>query len=104
VEGNKFEQGMVMVNGPNDVLETAKKLYLKEISTLKLSPPAKPLLVHNGNVIMATVKYGKGAVFLVGDPWLYDEYTDGRKLPADYDNFKAAKDLSRWLLSQSRRN
>jgi unsaturated rhamnogalacturonyl hydrolase len=104
VEGNKFEQGMVLVKDPNDVLKTAKTLYLKEISTLKLSPPAKPLLQHNGAVIMATVKYGKGSVFVVGDPWLYDEYTDGRKLPAEYDNFKAAKDLSRWLLSQTRRN
>jgi len=104
VEGNKFEQGMVLVKGPNDVLKTAKTLYLKEISTLKLSPPAKPLLEHNGSVIMATVKFGKGSVFVVGDPWLYDEYTDGRKLPAEYDNFKAAKDLSRWLLSQTRRN
>jgi unsaturated rhamnogalacturonyl hydrolase len=95
---------MVLVKDPNDVLKTAKTLYLKEISTLKLSPPAKPLLQHNGAVIMATVKYGKGSVFVVGDPWLYDEYTDGRKLPAEYDNFKAAKDLSRWLLSQTRRN
>ena len=104
VEGNKYEQGMVMVNGPNEVLTTAKKLYLKEISTLRLSPPAKPLLIHNGAAIMATAKYGKGAVFVVGDPWIYNEYTDGRKLPSDYDNYKAAQDLSRWLLTQARKN
>lgn len=104
VEGSRFEQGMVVVKGPNEVLATAKTLYLKEISTLKLSQPAKPLLEQNGAVIMATVKYGKGTVFLVGDPWLYNEYTDGRKLPAEYENFKAAQDLSRWLLSRSRSN
>ena len=87
VEGNKFEQGKVIVSGPNDVLKNAKTLYLKEISSLKLTSPATPLLVHNGNVIMATAKYGKGSVFVVGDPWLYNEYTDGRKLPAEYQNF-----------------
>jgi unsaturated rhamnogalacturonyl hydrolase len=101
VEGSKFEQGKVIVSGPNDVLKNAKTLYLKEISSLKLTSPAKPLLVHNGNVIMATAKYGKGSVFVVGDPWLYDEYTDGRKLPAEYQNFTAARDLSRWLLERA---
>jgi unsaturated rhamnogalacturonyl hydrolase len=103
VEGNMFEQGVVLVTGPNEVLQTAKKLYLKEISTLKLTAPAKPLLMHNANAIMATAKYGKGSVFVVGDPWIYDEYTDGRKLPADYDNFKGAQDLSRWLLNQAKK-
>ncbi|MGH9819334.1 MAG: glycoside hydrolase family 88 protein [Pyrinomonadaceae bacterium] len=102
VEGNKFEQGKVMVTGPNEVLSTAKTLYLKEISSLRLTAPAKPLLVHNGAVIMATAKFGKGSVFAVGDPWLYNEYTDGKKLPADYQNLQAARDLSRWLLAQTR--
>ena len=55
----------------------------------------------NGAVIMATSHYGKGWVFAVGDPWLYNEYTDGRKLPAEYQNFMAAKDLSRWLLEHA---
>lgn len=102
VEGTKFEQGRIVVTSPNDVLRTARTLYLKEISSLKLTPPAKPLLTHNGKVIMATAKYGKGAVFAVGDPWLYNEYTDGRKLPGEYQNLQAAKDLSRWLLEQAK--
>jgi unsaturated rhamnogalacturonyl hydrolase len=42
-------------------------------------------------------------VFAVGDPWLYNEYTDGRKLPADYVNFKAAQELSKWLIGQTNR-
>ena len=103
VEGNKFEQGQVVVTTPNDVLRNAKTLYLKEISSLKLSSPAKALMIHNGNMIMATAQYGKGWVFAIGDPWLYNEYTDGRKLPAEYQNFTAAKDLSRWLLEHAAR-
>jgi unsaturated rhamnogalacturonyl hydrolase len=102
VEGNKFEQGKVLVSAPNEVFGAGRILYLKEISSLKLSPPAKPLVTHNGNVIMATAKYGRGTVFAVGDPWLYNEYTDGRKLPSEYENLKAGQDLGRWLLGQTR--
>lgn len=50
---------------------------------------------------MATAKYGKGAVFALGDPWLYNEYVDGRKLPGEYENFRAASDLTVWLLEQT---
>jgi ketosteroid isomerase-like protein len=56
------------------------------------------VLTENGDVIMATASYGKGRVFALGDPWLYNEYVDGKKLPADFDNFNAARDLAAWLL------
>jgi unsaturated rhamnogalacturonyl hydrolase len=49
---------------------------------------------------MATAKYGKGTVFATVDPWLYNEYTDGRKLAEPYDNFAAGKELMRWILAQ----
>jgi unsaturated rhamnogalacturonyl hydrolase len=41
---------------------------------------------------------GKGKVIAVGDPWLYNEYLDGRKLPALYQNYAGAEDLAKWLL------
>jgi unsaturated rhamnogalacturonyl hydrolase len=31
---------------------------------------------------------------------LYNEYTDGRKIPMDYENAKAANDLVKWLVKQ----
>jgi unsaturated rhamnogalacturonyl hydrolase len=49
---------------------------------------------------MALAKYGKGTVFVVGDPWLYNEYTDGRKIPAEFENYKAGKELVKWLIQQ----
>jgi unsaturated rhamnogalacturonyl hydrolase len=49
---------------------------------------------------MATAALGKGKVFVLGDPWLYNEYTDGRKIPAVYENFQAGKDLGGWLLAK----
>jgi unsaturated rhamnogalacturonyl hydrolase len=101
VEGTNFAMGSVMVNEGNAVFKTPRQLYLKEISTLSLKPPARPLMQHKGDVIMATARFGRGTVFAVGDPWLYNEYVDGRKLPAEFENYKAALDLSRWLLQQS---
>jgi unsaturated rhamnogalacturonyl hydrolase len=62
------------------------------------------VFVDAGDTIMAVAKFGKGTVFAVGDPWLYNEYTDGRKLPPEYDNFKAANDLTQWLIQQTRKN
>jgi unsaturated rhamnogalacturonyl hydrolase len=100
VQGTQCEQGKILVTSPNPVFATAKTLYLKEISSLSLSKPAVPLLSHKEKIVMATAKFGKGTVFAVGDPWLYDEYTDGRKLPSEYENFAAMNDLSRWLLAQ----
>lgn len=102
VQNNQFEQGKIEVPGDHEIF-TARKLYLKEISTLKLSGKAKSVLDWNGDKVMAVAKFGKGTVFAVGDPWLYNEYVDGRKLPADFQNFQAARDLSRWLLAQAKR-
>lgn len=101
VQGTDFAMGSVMVNAGNPIFKTAKQLYLKEISTLSLTPPARSVMQHKGDVIMAVARLGRGTVFAVGDPWLYNEYVDGRKLPTEFENYKAAKDLSRWLLQQS---
>ncbi|ADY53264.1 glycosyl hydrolase family 88 [Pseudopedobacter saltans DSM 12145] len=101
VTGSQYEMGAIHVPANNEIFKQAKKLYLKEISTLNIKSPAKSVLDHNGDVAMAVAKYGKGTVFAVGDPWLYNEYIDGRKLPASFDNFKASEELATWLLKQS---
>lgn len=103
VPGNDFAAGRITVTGANPVFKQARQLYLKEISTLRVAPPATPLIEDKGDVVMAVAKFGKGTVFAVGDPWLYNEYVDGRKLPPEFDNFKAARDLSLWLIEQSPR-
>jgi unsaturated rhamnogalacturonyl hydrolase len=101
VTGSQFEMGMIKIPAGNPVFPSGRKTYLKEISTLDLSAPAKAVVEHQGDVIMASTKLGKGTVFAVGDPWLYNEYTDGRKLPASFQNITAAKELMKWLLDQS---
>ncbi|MBW4891435.1 DUF4350 domain-containing protein [Mucilaginibacter sp. HMF5004] len=92
-------QGTLMIPEGHPIFKTAKKVYLKDMSSIKLSGNAKSVYTKDGAVLMATVKYGKGTVFAVGDPWLYNEYNNGH-LPAGYDNDKACDDLSKWLLSQ----
>lgn len=101
VQEDHFPTGSVLVSDGHPIFKTAKQLFLKEISTLSLVPPAKPVMQHQGDVIMAVARFGKGTVFAVGDPWLYNEYVDGRKLPAEFDNYKAAQDLAKWLIQQS---
>jgi unsaturated rhamnogalacturonyl hydrolase len=82
-----------------------KVIYMKEISTITVQPPAEALLVADKqdgavgkDVIMATAHYGKGFVFAVGDPWVYNEYIDGKPPELVVQNRKAAENLAKWLL------
>jgi unsaturated rhamnogalacturonyl hydrolase len=95
-----FETGAIEIPAGNEIFKTAKKVYIKEIATLNITAPAKSALTDKGDVIIAVAKYGKGTVFAVGDPWFYNEYTDGRKLPYGYQNFEAANDFVKWLIEQ----
>lgn len=97
VQKDQYEVGEVIVKEKNAVFPPIK-MYLKEISTLELKAPAKPLVSKNNEVVFATANYGKGRVIALGDPWIYNEYIDGRKLPAEYRNYDAATALVQWLL------
>lgn len=100
VKNGKLEMGEVNVPNDNAVFPSSKKFYLKEISVLSLRPPAKALIMEQSDVIMATARYGKGTIFAVGDPWLYNEYVDGTRIPAEYENYKGAAELVKWLKKQ----
>jgi len=101
VTGNKFEMGSIMIPASNAIFKNARQIYVKEYSTLALKAPAKSALQDKeGNAVMAVARLGKGTVYAIGDPWLYDEYTDGRKIPAIYENFRAASDLTNWIADQ----
>ena len=100
VDGNKFEMGKISIDGASPLFHQPHTIYMKEICTISVKSPATTLLRDHGDILMATAHYGKGTVFATVDPWLYNEYTDGRKLPADYDNYAAGKELVRWILAQ----
>lgn len=104
VKNDTYEQGVVFPGENNPVFKTTKKMFLKEVSALEIKAPAVANAVKDGDVIIATAVYGKGKVLIVGDPWLYNEYVDNRKLlPADFQNYKAAEDLVKWLLTPTKR-
>lgn len=102
--------GTIEVNDGNPIFKTAKNLFIKGISTISVSKNAKALIEDNGDIIFATANYGKGRVFALGDPWIYNEYIDNDHLRnvqnqphANFDNYKAAEELSDWLLENPKR-
>ncbi|QEH40431.1 DUF4350 domain-containing protein [Chitinophaga sp. XS-30] len=103
VKGKDLPTGAVHIPANHAVFPSIKKAYLKEISVLSLRRPAKAVIKEGEDVIMAVAKVGKGTVFAVGDPWLYNEYVDGTRLTPDYENPAAAEDLVKWLLQQVKR-
>jgi unsaturated rhamnogalacturonyl hydrolase len=100
VIGTQWEMGKIVVDGGGPIFHHPHTLYMKDVCTISVSGPAKPVLAEGDDIFMAVAKYGKGTVYAVVDPWLYNEYTDGRKLPALYDNYAAGKELARWILEQ----
>lgn len=100
---NRFEQGEIILPANNPVFSPGEKVYIKQLCTQTLTKPAKALYSENNETIISVSKVGKGTVFAVGDPWFYNEYTDGRKLPAQYKNYHAAGELAQWLLKQAKK-
>jgi hypothetical protein len=100
VKNDTYEQGAVVTPAGHEIFGTPKKLFIKEYSSLTLTGTARATVTHNGNNLMAVAQYGKGTVFALGDPWVYNEYTDGKKLPKDFQNYEAAQELAKWLLKQ----
>ncbi|MGZ3754430.1 MAG: DUF4350 domain-containing protein [Mucilaginibacter sp.] len=100
IDDPHFEDGAILTTG-NPVFKTATKIFMKDVCSIGTTGKAKPVLKNKaGATIIAIAKYGKGTVVAVGDPWLYNEYTNGR-LPAGYENDKAANDVAAWLIKLS---
>ena len=103
IVGDHVEDGRIPVAADGTLFHHAHTLYMKDTCAISLHATATALLRDRGDVVMATAKYGRGTVFAVVDPWLYNEYTDGRNDPLIYnqfDNFAAGKEFVQWLLQQ----
>ncbi len=102
VIGSQYEMGAININAGNEIFKTAKKIYIKEYSSQRLGGVAKAGLLQGNNVVVSVTKVGKGTVLAVGDPWFYNEYTDGRKIPKEFENYRAADDVIKWAIGQTR--
>ena len=98
--GTNYEMAAVPIPSDNTIFKNEQKVYIKEYSSLSVQPPAVSVLTQNGSNVVAVAKVGKGTVFAVGDPWFYNEYEDGRKIPMDFENYKASEDLVKWTIQQ----
>jgi unsaturated rhamnogalacturonyl hydrolase len=99
VTGTDFEMGASKNLPDHPLFKGVTKIYLKEVSDINLSGTAKAVLTEDGKVLMAENRYGKGYVFAIGDPWIYNEYIDHDRLPESFENRKAAENLTDLLLS-----
>ncbi|GAB2560527.1 hypothetical protein GCM10027085_59380 [Spirosoma aerophilum] len=100
VQGTQWDQGTISIHATDrTIFPNTRTVYIKELAPLAVTPPAKAAVTDSGDIIMGVARVGKGRVFAVGDPWLYNEYVDGRRIPAKFQNFQAAKDLATWLVN-----
>jgi unsaturated rhamnogalacturonyl hydrolase len=100
VAGTAHLMGTIVVPGGGPLFLHPHTLFMKDTCTISVKGAAVPLLEDKGDVLMATAKYGRGTVFAVADPWIYNEYTNGQNLPPEYDNLAGAVELVSWLLKQ----
>lgn len=102
---DNYEMAAFFIPKNDPIFKTAKKVYLKEVTSLTLSKKAEPILVHHKDkyIVAASAKVGKGTVVVVGDPWLYNEYVNGRLgYKNKWDNDKAMEDLVKFLAEVSK--
>jgi hypothetical protein len=100
VTGTNWEMGASKNLPDHPLFKGVSKIYIKEVSDINLKGKAKAILTENGKVLIAECSYGKGYVFAIGDPWIYNEYIDHDRLTSDFDNRKAAENLTDLLLGK----
>ncbi|PYP75513.1 MAG: hypothetical protein DMD35_21265 [Gemmatimonadetes bacterium] len=87
-------KAILEATGSDAIFEGGLKAYLVEVAPLKLAAPAQSMMKVDGTDVMALAHVGRGMVFALGDPWLYNEYIERN------DNVKIATNLFTMLLEQ----
>jgi hypothetical protein len=85
-------KGILIAKGETSIFEGAPEVYLVEVAPLKVEANVTILLADQGTPIMALAHVGRGKVFALGDPWIYNEYIDRK------NNRAVAANLFRDLL------
>jgi unsaturated rhamnogalacturonyl hydrolase len=105
--GDDYSTTMVAIPaGTGGIFHHAHTGVMKETCTISVYAPAKSVLNQPAGkgvseTFMAESRFGKGVVYANVDPWIYNEYTDGRKLPLGEDNFAAGLELTKWLVTEA---
>lgn len=97
---NDHTAGEIQIPSGHTIFRVPLLLFMKDVSSLSLVAPARPCIVKNGDVLAATARFGKGMVFAVGDPWIYNEYIDNHNLEPRFQNYQGAEAWVSWLKGQ----
>lgn len=100
VNGKEYNMAAETNLPDHPLFKGVNKIYMKEVCSINLSGQAKAVLTDDQQVYIAENSFGKGYVLAVGDPWLYNEYIDHIMLSEDFENLKAAHNLTGLLLSK----
>jgi len=72
--------GEVVIPPGTGIFGAGFTAFMKDTSTIAVSGPAKAVVTDHGDIMIAISHVGKGSVMGVVDPWVYNEYADGRKM------------------------
>jgi unsaturated rhamnogalacturonyl hydrolase len=103
VEPN-YAPGFIPVAGDGPIFHHPHTVYMKDTCGISVKAPATPVFSDKQGIVIASAKYGKGMAVAVIDPWLYNEYTDHRKLHPVQQNFAAGREFALWLIRQTQHN
>jgi unsaturated rhamnogalacturonyl hydrolase len=101
VVGEDHASGEVVIPANTGIFGAGFSAFMKDTCSITVRGPAKAVVTDHGDIMIAISHLGKGVVLAVTDPWVYNEYADGRKM-RQYDGFEAAQDLAAWAVKQSR--
>jgi unsaturated rhamnogalacturonyl hydrolase len=101
VVGEDHASGEVVIPANTGIFGAGFTAFMKDTCSITVRGPAKAVVTDHGDIMIAISHLGKGVVLAVTDPWVYNEYADGRKL-RQYDGFEAAQDLAAWAVHQSK--
>ena len=101
VVGDDHAAGEVVIPANTGIFGAGFSAFMKDTCSITVRGPAKAVVTDHGDIMIAISHLGKGVVLAVTDPWVYNEYADGRKM-RQYDGFEAAQDLAAWAVHQSK--
>ena len=101
VVGEDHASGEVVIPANTGIFGAGFSAFMKDTCSITVRGPAKAVVTDHGDIMIAISHLGKGVVLAVTDPWVYNEYADGRKM-RQYDGYEAAQYLAAWATSQAK--